>query len=429
MGNDLNRRKNALYFLPWNLANRFETMKIVVTAALVLTLIAQARSVAAEKLVHGRVVDASGKPAAGVDVSSHWSANGPPHDENGKPYDRTTIDGQKAVWGNVGKMFPLSEKPAKTAPDGRFTITLLEGRHHLMAIDSDRRNGALVILANDEAPNIQIRLAPLVRIKGKIEGPDAGERPAWTHVWIEVPDDPARPLDFLRLGGCGSFDARFEISLPSGRYLIDPSWVTDDDEKLEMVPSKEIVLTGETAEIDLGVFRVTRSGPTLSTRVKQSKAAGVWNDYTEHYGEKPPPWNVADARGIKKDAKPADFRGKWILLDFWGVSCTPCIRNGMPKLMKFYEDHQSQRDRFEILAICIDMEGELKSIADLDKKLEPIIKHVWKKPLPFPVLLDPTFKTWERYGLPGLGTVVLIDPEGNLVEGDETALAEKLARP
>jgi hypothetical protein len=44
------------------------------------------------------------------------------------------------------------------------------------------------------------------------------------------------------------------------------------------------------------------------------------------------------------------------------------------------------------------------------------------------VLLDPTFTTWERFGLPGLGTVILIDPDGNLVKGDETVLAEKLQR-
>ena len=60
------------------------------------------------------------------------------------------------------------------------------------------------------------------------------------------------------------------------------------------------------------------------------------------------------------------------------------------------------------------------------KKLQPIVKNVWGKQLPFPVLLDPTFKTWERYGLPGLGTVILIDPEGKLVEGDQSVLAEKL---
>ena len=34
----------------------------------------------------------------------------------------------------------------------------------------------------------------------------------------------------------------------------------------------------------------------------------------------------------------------------------------------------------------------------------------------------------ERYGLPGFGTLILIDAQGNLVKGDETVLAEKLKR-
>ena len=39
------------------------------------------------------------------------------------------------------------------------------------------------------------------------------------------------------------------------------------------------------------------------------------------------------------------------------------------------------------------------------------MKNVWDgKTLPFPVLLDPTFKTWETFGIDGLGTTILIDP-------------------
>ena len=95
--------------------------------------------------------------------------------------------------------------------------------------------------------------------------------------------------------------------------------------------------------------------------------------------------------------------------------------------MKFYDDHKAQRDQFEIISICIDYDGELKTLADMDRALVPIVKNVWHgKALPFPVLLDPTFKTWETFGIDGLGTTILIDPEGNLAKGDETTLAEKL---
>ena len=67
------------------------------------------------------------------------------------------------------------------------------------------------------------------------------------------------------------------------------------------------------------------------------------------------------------------------------------------------------------------------SPADVDKAIAPIVKNVWGgKQLPFPILFDPTFKTWETFGIDGLGTTILIDPEGKLVEGDEKTLAAKL---
>jgi hypothetical protein len=95
--------------------------------------------------------------------------------------------------------------------------------------------------------------------------------------------------------------------------------------------------------------------------------------------------------------------------------------------MKFYEAHQARRDQFEILSICIDADGEFKTLAELDQRLEPIVKHVWDgKTPPFSTLFDPSCKTLESFGLPGLGVVILIDPEGHMVAGDDKTLAEKL---
>ena len=130
-------------------------------------------------------------------------------------------------------------------------------------------------------------------------------------------------------------------------------------------------------------------------------------------------------RGAAKNVQLADFKGKWVLVDFWATSCIVCLKHDLPKLAKFCDDHKAERDRFEVLAICIDCTGEMKSMADVDRALEPIVKHVWGKPLPFPILLDPSMTTLERFGVPGYETI-LIDPDGKLVKGDETVLAEKL---
>jgi hypothetical protein len=403
-------------------------MKFAIRATLLCLFIVGRANADELRNVQGRVFDEKGMPVAGADVSFFWTANGPLNDPDGKPYTLDTDEDRKIFLSNTGKMFPLGETPAKTGPDGRFSMSVPADRHHLLAMDHSRMRGGLAMTpGGNGTADVEIRLGPLVRVRGTIEGPGAGERPTESIVRTMLPDDPTRPLDLTILAICASLDGRFEMSLPPGHYVLDTYTTRDNaNEVAEVIPDREIHLTGEASEIDLGVLRLSPFKLHIQGRKERAKAAGTWGDYTRHYGEKPPPWHVHDARGVPKDAQVSDFKGKWVLVYFWGLSCQPCLKRGIPELMKFYEEHQGQRDRFEILAFCMDVEGEVKSVADLDEKLEPIVKHVWGKPLPFPVLLDPSFTTWERYGLPAFGTLILIDPQGNLVKGDETVLAEKL---
>ncbi len=97
--------------------------------------------------------------------------------------------------------------------------------------------------------------------------------------------------------------------------------------------------------------------------------------------------------------------------------------------MDFYRQHAAQKDQFEIVSVCIDTSGKLKDIQDLEAAMAPLVKHVWNgQEIEFPIVLDNTFTTWERYGIPGLGTVVLVDPKGNLTKGDETTLEQLLEK-
>jgi thiol-disulfide isomerase/thioredoxin len=228
-----------------------------------------------------------------------------------------------------------------------------------MAMDQSRQRGGLVLLPKGYAgAPLEIRIGPLVKVRGKFEGPQAGQSPGWTHVYTLVPADPTRPLHTNRLGSCGSYEGRFEMSLPPGRYLLNGY---NEQFNLRLNPDKEIVLSQQTPEVDLGVVRL--SADISMDRVKRSKASGAWGDYTKHFGQQPPRWYINDARGVKKDVQLSDFKGKWVLLDFWGFGCRPCLWTGLPKLTKFYEDHAAQRDRFEILAICCDYDNEFKTIA------------------------------------------------------------------
>jgi hypothetical protein len=38
----------------------------------------------------------------------------------------------------------------------------------------------------------------------------------------------------------------------------------------------------------------------------------------KHKGRELPPWTISDARGVPKTVKYSDFKGKWVLLEFWG---------------------------------------------------------------------------------------------------------------
>jgi thiol-disulfide isomerase/thioredoxin len=228
---------------------------------------------------------------------------------------------------------------------------------------------------------------------------------------------------------CGSFDARFEAWLPPGSYVLGAYSEFADKELFEgeLIPDRTITLSSDARDVDLGLLKFAPHRTQNRTRIAQAKEHGRWNDYTKHYGEKPPRWHITDARGVARDVQLADFAGKWVLVEFWGFGCRPCLKTGLPRLMKFYEDHKRDRDRFEILAVCIDPDDELKSMADVDRRLEPIIKNVWGgNRLPFPVLLDQTFQTWERFGLSGMGEILLVDPQGRLVKGDDSVLARKL---
>ena len=395
-------------------------MKILMTFGLTILTLFEATIAGESEKMQGRVVDEKGRPVANASIDYFWRANGPDKDQNGKPIDAATEEGNKLFWSRVGQMAPF--RTAKSGTDGRFSMERPENFYTLMAMDAERVRGGLAEIPKNDRAEIEIRLRPMVLVSGRFEGPEPGQRPDWTHVWTLVPEDPTRPLHMNRLVGCGSNEARFAMSLPPGRYVLDAN-----DDTAHGRLQKEIILTGDTPEVDLGTLKLARvTRKNINEKVKQSQTSGAMRDYKKHYGEKLPAWHIVDARGVSKNVQLSDYKGKWVLVNFWALNCKSCLKNHLPNLAKFYRDHQGQRDRFEILAICVDCDEKMTSIADVDRELEPIVKHVWDgKPLPFPVLLDPSMTTLERFGVPGYESI-LVDPDGKLVEGDEATLANKL---
>ncbi len=396
-------------------------------AILVLVLFASSSLVAQEeaKRVRGRVVDEAGRPVAGASVSALWGANGLDKDQV------VALQGAQPekLWQNEGKMEPWGGTRVVTDADGRFSIPAPDRKNSLLVYDRERRHGALIVFdpKHSEVP-VEVRLRPLVRVFGTTRLSGAEGPLKWSAVYLKTPYDPNAPMLFQRMAICGSYQNRFAFLVPPGRWEINASSAEPPAATLE---DRTVTVTVDQKEVDLGGL-VLRPRLGVSDLIERSKARGTWANYKENFGKQPPAWHLTDAKGVAKNAKLSDFKGKWIALYFWGPNCAPCLGKQLPELMAFYEAHKAQRDRFEILAFCCDFSERLKSIPELEKHLEAVRKAVWGgKDLPFPVLLDNTFQTYERFGLEGSGVsnLLLIDPEGKLVEGDLKTLGGKLDHP
>jgi hypothetical protein len=407
-------------------------MRFLIFLATLLLVFTSAARANDEREVHGRVVDQSGQPVADATVSSFWSGNGKRVHDDGSPLDPAkNKEDRQLFWQHEGEMQPNFQTEAiQTDTQGTFAMKMSLRSHTLLVMDSSRQQGALATLPKSkESDPLEIRLGPLVRVHGTMTCTQNGQPPYWCIADLCTADDPTRPLDHTRLAVCGTHAGHFAFSLPPGNYDLHTygsSSKNNANNDVELTQPTKLDLHADNPDVDLGEIRLPPF-VFLDDRIRQAKASGTWCDYTKHYGEPPPHWNVVDARGVNKDVQIADYKGKWVLLTFWGLTCPICLREDLPRLMKFYDAHEAQRDQFEILSICIDTDGEFKTLADLDPRLKPIVENVWDgKTLPFPVLFDPTLKTWEAFGLNGLGDTILIDPDGNMVAGDDTMLAEKL---
>lgn len=117
-----------------------------------------------------------------------------------------------------------------------------------------------------------------------------------------------------------------------------------------------------------------------------------------------------------KDVSVSDFKGKWLIIDFWGSWCGWCIK-GFPKLKDAYEQYQPE---LEILGVdCNEPEANWR-------------KGVEKYKLPWVNVYNPEgTNILENYGVTGFPTKVIVNPEGkiaNITVGEDPEFFDKLAK-
>ena len=145
-------------------------------------------------------------------------------------------------------------------------------------------------------------------------------------------------------------------------------------------------------------------------------------DFQKMVGKPAPEIDATDL-DTGRPVKLADFRGKVVVLDFWGYWCGPCLAN-MPKLMEL--DRKFAGRPLAILALH---DQSVQSRAVYDGKIATARERTWGgRDLPFRVLLDRpdpkkpddlnpegTGTTIMRYGITGFPTLFVIDRDGTMI--------------
>jgi thiol-disulfide isomerase/thioredoxin/sugar lactone lactonase YvrE len=128
--------------------------------------------------------------------------------------------------------------------------------------------------------------------------------------------------------------------------------------------------------------------------------------------------------GWLNTAKPISIkslRGKIVLLDFWTLCCINCIHI-MPDLAKLEKKYAK-----ELVVI-----GVHSAKFENEKNTESIKKAVLRYEIKHPVVNDANMKIWQAYEANSWPTLILIDPEGNIVgktsgEGNYEVLDKAIA--
>lgn len=117
-------------------------------------------------------------------------------------------------------------------------------------------------------------------------------------------------------------------------------------------------------------------------------------------GNVAPDFTLPNLEGV--NVKLSLYKGKVVVLNFWGTWCEPC-KAEMPSLNKLYLEHRDEG--LVVLAISIDPSNQ------------NVKSFIQQKGYSIPVLLDRDKEVYfDTYGLLGLPVSVIIDRDGTIVQ-------------
>jgi thiol-disulfide isomerase/thioredoxin len=230
-----------------------------------------------------------------------------------------------------------------------------------------------------------------------------GQSIGWAIVYVHRGD--LRPL------GYASEEQKFEFWLPPGEYELEAygTKLHDVRRKIQIDPGQAALAI---PAIDL---------PAVRSALLEGQPAPELREVAG--------WKNSEPLTLH------DLRGKYVLLNFWGHWCGPCVSH-MPRLFEAYERYS--RDELEIIGVHVGGKDEsVESAEQLDKLLAEIRTEYWTgRDVPFPVALCSSTETPHHgttsparsvaaadYGVVGYPTTILIDREGRVIGVSEVDAA------
>ena len=95
-----------------------------------------------------------------------------------------------------------------------------------------------------------------------------------------------------------------------------------------------------------------------------------------------------------------DYRGKWVLVNFWATWCPPCLEE-IPDLIALYEAHRNKD--LAVIGVA------------LDSTKDSVVEFVAKKKISYPIVLGDYDLAAQVGEVEALPTSYLYDPTGKLV--------------
>ena len=141
--------------------------------------------------------------------------------------------------------------------------------------------------------------------------------------------------------------------------------------------------------------RFSTEGLQFAERVRIAKYTSI--------GSEAPDFEMDDVDG--NPLKLSDFRGKYVLLDFWASWCMPC-RAEHPYLREVYKNYKDKG--FEIFAVSLDQEG----------KKQTWLNAIEKDQITWPQVSDLKFfnsKAALLYGINAIPQNFLLDKDGKII--------------